>query len=72
MVADVSKHENYIACSLNVKSEIVVPLFIEGKNIGQIDVDSNTAHAFKKKDEVFLVDVNRLVAAYILRSKVNL
>jgi L-methionine (R)-S-oxide reductase len=72
VVADVSKHENYIACSLNVKSEIVVPLFIEGKNIGQIDVDSNTAHAFKKKDEVFLVDVNRLVAAYILRSKVNL
>jgi putative methionine-R-sulfoxide reductase with GAF domain len=39
--------------------------------VGQIDVDSNTALAFDKKDEVFLVEVNHLVAAYLLRSKMN-
>jgi GAF domain-containing protein len=67
----VSEQDNYIACSIDVKSEIVVPLFMEGKNVGQIDVDSNTALAFDKKDEVFLVEVNHLVAAYLLRSKMN-
>jgi GAF domain-containing protein len=29
--------QDYIACSFTVKSEIVVPLFVDGKNIGQID-----------------------------------
>ena len=66
-----SEQDNYIACSIDVKSEIVVPLFMKGKNVGQIDVDSNTALAFDKKDEVFLVEANRLIAAYLLRSKMN-
>ena len=42
VVPDVKAQDNYIACSINVKAEIVVPLFINGENIGQIDVDSNT------------------------------
>jgi len=71
VVDDVSEQDNYIACSIDVKSEIVVPLFMKGKNVGQIDVDSNTALAFDKKDEVFLVEANRLIAAYLLRSKMN-
>ena len=71
MVDDVSEQDNYIACSIDVKSEIVVPLFVEGKNMGQIDVDSNTARAFDDKDEAFLVEVNRLVTAYLLRSEMN-
>jgi len=71
VVDDVSKQENYIACSIDVKSEIVVPLFIKGKNVGQIDVDSNTTHAFDKKDEAFLEEVNNLVAAYLLHSELN-
>lgn len=71
VVDDVSEQDNYIACSIDVKSEIVVPLFMEGKNMGQIDIDSNTARAFDDKDEAFLVEVNRLVAAYLLRSEMN-
>ena len=71
MVDDVSEQDNYIACSIDVKSEIVVPLFVEGKNMGQIDIDSNTARAFDDKDEAFLVEVNRLVTAYLLRSEMN-
>ena len=31
MVPDVKVQDNYIACSLDVKSELVVPLFLEGK-----------------------------------------
>ena len=71
VVDDVSEQDNYIACSMDVKSEIVVPLFMDGKNVGQIDIDSNTARAFDDKDEAFLVEVNRLVAAYLLRSEMN-
>lgn len=71
VVDDVSKQENYIACSIEIKSEIVVPLFIKGKTVGQIDVDSNTTHAFDKKDEAFLEEVNNLVAAYLLHSELN-
>ena len=68
IVDDVREQDNYIACSLDVKSEIVVPLFMDGLNIGQIDIDSNTAHAFSKADEVFLVRVNTLVAAFLKRN----
>ena len=42
VVPDVKAQDNYIACSMSVKSEIVIPLFVDGKNIGQIDIDSNT------------------------------
>ncbi len=62
VVPDVKAQDNYIACSINVKAEIVVPLFINGDNIGQIDIDSNTADPFSEKDERFLEWVNERVA----------
>lgn len=62
VVPDVQAQDNYIACSLTVKSEIVVPLFLDGKNIGQIDVDSNTPDPFSEEDERFLEFVNAQVA----------
>lgn len=61
VVADVNAQDNYIACSITVKSEIVVPLFKDGKNIGQIDIDSNTPNAFSEADERFLEWVNKHV-----------
>lgn len=54
VVPDVSTQDNYIACSLTVKSEIVVPLFVNGKNIGQIDIDSHVLNPFTESDEHFL------------------
>ena len=62
VVPDVQAQDNYIACSINVKSEIVVPLFKDGENIGQIDIDSNTPDPFTSEDERFLEFVNREVA----------
>ncbi|AZQ60297.1 GAF domain-containing protein [Maribacter sp. MJ134] len=58
VVPNVQAQDNYIACSLTVKSEIVVPLFVNGENIGQIDIDSNTPDPFTKEDERFLEFVN--------------
>ena len=47
---------------MSVKSEIVVPLFVGGKNIGQIDIDSGVIDAFTETDERFLESVNLAVA----------
>ncbi len=62
VVPDVQAQDNYIACSLTVKSEIVIPLFKNGENIGQIDIDSETPDPFTEKDERFLEFVNQEVA----------
>lgn len=62
VVPDVKAQDNYIACSINVKAEIVVPLFVNGENIGQIDIDSNTPDPFNSEDEDFLEFINKAVA----------
>jgi GAF domain-containing protein len=62
VVPDVQAQDNYIACSFTVKSEIVVPLFVNGKNIGQIDIDSNVLDPFTVDDERFLEFVNSEVS----------
>jgi L-methionine (R)-S-oxide reductase len=62
VVPDVAAQDNYIACSFTVKSEIVVPLFVDGKNIGQIDIDSHVIDPFTAEDERFLEFVNEEIA----------
>ncbi len=62
VVPDVQAQDNYIACSISVKSEIVVPIFANDINIGQIDIDSNTLNAFSNEDEIFLEYVCQQVA----------
>lgn len=58
VVPDVKAQDNYIACSRTVKAELVIPLFKNGNNIGQIDIDSNTPDPFTEADERFLEWVN--------------
>ena len=62
VVPDVAAQDNYIACSFTVKSEIVVPLFVNNINIGQIDIDSHVLDPFTEEDETFLEFVNLEVA----------
>ena len=62
IVDDVKKEDNYISCNINVKSEIVVPLFVNNKNIGQIDIDSNTPSRFTIEDLEFLKNINILIS----------
>lgn len=62
LVPDVKAQDNYIACSIYVKAEIVIPLFVNGENIGQIDIDSHTPDPFTKEDEEFLEFINAEVA----------
>ena len=65
VVPNVKKQKNYIACNINVKSEIVIPIFVDGKNIGQIDIDSNILNPFSKHDEELLEYVCAKVATLL-------
>lgn len=71
VVPDVKAQDNYIACSITVKAEIVVPLFVNGVNIGQIDIDSKTIDPFGKADEDFLEFVNSRIATILEGVDIN-
>ena len=66
VVQDVSKQDNYISCGWKVKSEIVIPVFVNEENIGQIDIDSHTANIFSSKDEELLEFVCKKVASLLI------
>ncbi|MFK7832297.1 MAG: GAF domain-containing protein [Winogradskyella sp.] len=65
VVPDVAAQDNYIACSISVKAEIVIPIFVNNENIGQIDIDSNTPDPFTEADERFLEFVCKEVATFL-------
>jgi GAF domain-containing protein len=65
VVPDVAAQDNYIACSITVKAEIVIPVFVNNENVGQIDIDSNTPNPFTEADERFLEFVCKEVAKLI-------
>jgi GAF domain-containing protein len=53
-VPDVHSQDNYLACSLATKSEMVVPIYAGGKLIGQIDIDSHELDPFTPLDQELL------------------
>jgi L-methionine (R)-S-oxide reductase len=50
VVDDVKTDPRYLACSLETKSEIVVPVFVRGKVAGELDIDSHFPAAFAGED----------------------
>jgi len=54
VVPDVHEQSNYLSCSIDTKAEIVVPIFKDGQNIGQIDIDSHTIDPFTDEDRELL------------------
>jgi L-methionine (R)-S-oxide reductase len=54
VVDDVSLDPRYLACSLETKSEIVVPVFAHGKVVGELDIDSHFPAAFKDEDRALV------------------
>lgn len=54
VVPDVKAQDNYLSCSIDTKAEIVVPIFKDGENIGQIDIDSHSIDPFTREDEEML------------------
>ncbi len=62
LVEDVREVENYLACSIHTRSEIVVLIRDGGRIVGQFDIDSDTVGAFTAEDERLLDELAELVA----------
>jgi len=62
IVQDVSREDNYLSCSPDVKSEIVIPITKDGKFIGELDIDSKMPAPFDDRDRAFLEKVCEIVA----------
>jgi len=52
VVQDVNEAENYLSCSVDVKSEIVVPVMKGDQLIGELDIDSHTKNAISDEHKV--------------------
>ncbi len=62
VVDDVNADARYLACSLETKSEIVVPIIEDGAVLGEIDIDSDVPAAFGDADRRLLEAVAALLA----------
>ena len=63
IVDDVNADPRYLACSLETRSEIVVPILREGRVLGEIDIDSDRPAAFAEDDRTLLESVAEILAA---------
>jgi GAF domain-containing protein len=54
VVDDVNADPRYLACFPSTRSEIVVPIFHEGRVVGEIDIDSDRPAAFGEADRATL------------------
>jgi L-methionine (R)-S-oxide reductase len=50
VVDDVNSDPRYLACSIETKSEIVVPVYAHAKVVGELDIDSHYKAAFTAED----------------------
>jgi L-methionine (R)-S-oxide reductase len=64
VVDDVQKDARYLACSLETKSEIVVPIFVNGKVAGELDIDSHFLAAFGPDDRKLCEHAAALMGRY--------
>lgn len=64
-VPDVAKDPRYLQCFMGTKSELVVPIAVKGKVVGEVDIDSDAPAAFTATDEGFVGEVANLLALEI-------
>jgi L-methionine (R)-S-oxide reductase len=67
VVDDVNADSRYLACSLETKSEIVVPVFVHGKVAGELDIDSHFLAAFGPEDRKLCEHAASLVSSILTR-----
>ena len=65
VVDDVHSDPRYLACSLETKSEIVVPIRANGRVAGEIDIDSHDLAAFSSQDKEFLEKCAAIMGAFM-------
>jgi L-methionine (R)-S-oxide reductase len=62
IVGDVTRLDNYLACSVETRAEIVVLIRRDMEIVGQIDIDSDLENAFTEEDEALMSRVADLIA----------
>ena len=62
IVEDVRELENYLACSIHTRSELVVLIRDAGEIVGEFDIDSDTVGAFSTEDEALLEEMGTLIS----------
>jgi L-methionine (R)-S-oxide reductase len=67
VVQDVSKDPRYLAGSSMVKSEIVVPIFVNKKLAGELDIESYFADSFPKSECEFVEACAGILASYLAK-----
>jgi L-methionine (R)-S-oxide reductase len=65
IVEDVREVENYLACSIHTRSELVVLIRDAGKIVGEFDIDSDTVGAFTEEDEALLEEMATLISGRV-------
>jgi GAF domain-containing protein len=65
VVDDVQKDARYLACSLETKSEIVVPVFVHGAVVGELDIDSHFPAAFGSEDRALVEYCASVMGQYL-------
>lgn len=65
IVDDVNADPRYLACSIDTRSEIVVPIMLDGEVLGELDVDSDKTAAFGADDRELLEAVAAILAPKI-------
>lgn len=65
IVQDVNAFPGHIACDAQSRSEIVVPLVLEGKLIGVLDIDSPNISRFDETDKLYLEQICEALLAEI-------
>src|SRR5271169_4959199 len=68
VVDDVNSDPRYLACSIETKSEIVAPIFVNGKVVGELDIDSHVPAAFTDDDRQLVEHCASLVGHYLQRT----
>lgn len=62
IVEDVATESNYLACSVDVKSEIVVPVMKGNTFVGELDIDSHTQSGVGDEDGKVLEELCKILA----------
>ena len=65
IVEDVASDPRYLSCSIDTKSEIVVPIHAHGKIVGEIDIDSHNLNAFGPDDRGFLEECAAVFGSFL-------
>ena len=68
VVDDVNSDPRYLACSIETKSEIVVPVYVHGKVVGELDIDSHFSSAFGSEDRELVEHCAALVGKFLEQS----